>query len=785
MNTKPPGRVDLARRLFSLVLSLGAMARVAAAAPLNVTDSLATDGRLSAETTDWRLVFDRAYNGGPAAWYDLRADPGAADNLARSVYNYSQGVLFDYDVYLGTGGGNAIEHMTTMGSNADAGALQVDILEKSSTRLRLRQKGHPRLNNGGGPAGNPFPELMWIDAETVWTLYPTGKVAIDFRTNENPAGTLVDSGPGGGGKGVDAPGCCGFEMWVNAVGGADFRASGVWAGDTIESASGAWGPIRIAARFSPTQLILASPVPAGAALDYVVRRDHIYMETISIHADGDPSISQQCHDPATSNWQGGSTGDAIWDNPAGDGCGTFFRATGGVNPPLDGDVVLAHWARSRPAGSLLAFYEPWTGTHFGAFNDVGFTDISYTQLGKVGVRPYTAHHRHLLAQMGSTASLTTLPSIKSVAQAQPLADDYRHPFGEVLEGAFATDGEIGAFGYEPATAAYDLVASTGVACAAAAVGHSCSSATLRFDAVRPGGTTAAYVAPVVHLGNLFVEDGGVAVEVSTDAGATFSPLVASSFNLSSKADEAEVGAGQRVFQYLGSIPTTATGAARWAFRFRGPTRDSELIAGGGPKASDCLSEWDVAPTSARRGDGRRATRIDCHDGDPICDDGPAGDGQCLFRVGACFNVADPNLPQCTATTLATIEVVRPKVASLVGSVDAAARQSIEQTLFGADGQIHGACTAPAAVRGQSCDASSDCDNPVATGNGRCAGRYVFFNPPLTAPLCTARASVAVPLRASRGGYGPGGRVLRLKASTADPRVRHDSDLLRLRCLPAE
>ena len=137
--------------------------------------------------------------------------------------------------------------MTTVGTNFDPGALSFDILENTSARVRILQAGHPRLNNGLGPPGDPFPELELVATTTLWTLYPTGQIYIDFQAELNTPGAIVDSGPGGAGKGVDAPGCCGSENVLNASGGADFLAAVVWAGDTIESVSGGWGPIGVAA----------------------------------------------------------------------------------------------------------------------------------------------------------------------------------------------------------------------------------------------------------------------------------------------------------------------------------------------------------------------------------------------------------------------------------------------------------------------------------------------------------------------------------------------------------
>jgi hypothetical protein len=284
----------------------------------------------------------------------------------------------------------------------------------------------------------------------------------------------------------------------------------------------------------------------------------IVNETISIHADGDPTIVNQCADPAVSHWQGGSNGVLLWMTPDGSSCQGLLRSGG---PPIDSDFVLAHWTRTRGAGSLLAFFEPWTGLNFGVFNDLAFTDISYTQLGKAGYRPFEPHHRHFLAQLGTVGG-AVLPEIKSVADALPFADDYRTPFAE---GRIGTLGAaIAPYGFDPGSGTYEI--------------HAISNgAAIAFDGLGSGRTTStcgascphavAYRAPAVVLADLAVGHDNVAVELSTDNGTSFAPLAPSLYNLTSFADEASVGVHRRLFQYLHAIPDTATGGAAWVFRF--------------------------------------------------------------------------------------------------------------------------------------------------------------------------------------------------------------------------
>ncbi len=80
------------------------------ALPLAVDDRLDIDGTITVGTAEWKLVFNKAFNGAINRWIDKVNDPGETDNLATASGggNYSQGTVFDYDVYLGTNPFNPI-----------------------------------------------------------------------------------------------------------------------------------------------------------------------------------------------------------------------------------------------------------------------------------------------------------------------------------------------------------------------------------------------------------------------------------------------------------------------------------------------------------------------------------------------------------------------------------------------------------------------------------------------------------------------------------------------------
>src|SRR5262245_61106585 len=95
------------------------------------------------------------------------------------------------------------------------------------------------------------------------------------------------------------------------------------------------------------------------------------------------------------------------------------------------------------------------------------------------------------------------------------------------------------------------------------------------------------------------------------------------------------------------------------------------IPGGGARRTDCLVEFDGVDPVRPRG-----ATVRCTDGDPFCDTDGVVNGSCRFRLTACLNNADAQLPKCRADTIASFTVRRggktPAVlATALGSLEAA------------------------------------------------------------------------------------------------------------------
>lgn len=520
-----------------------------ASARLVVTDRLAAEAKeLIVETDEWKVIFSLFYNGGIYRLFDKVHDPNQQDNLVTGPV-YCQGGLFDYDVYLE----GDQEFSTSIGKNADPGHASLEVVEHTPVRVRILQKCRPRLNNGDGPPGDPFVELDMVETTTEWTFYPTGRCNLRFdAVMAQDWDGICSHGPGGQGKGIISDG-----NTITASHGTDFLIPWVTQGDTIESTSGGWGPVRITGRPDRNTLRLASPVPSGSNLDFTIRRPTILDETFSIHADGDPGSA-----PRTSHWQGGSDGDPLYDNVVADTPGVYngdrFRNR---TPPVEDDTVFVLWTRApRGFGSLLAFGQTFRGATYAVFNDLSWTDISYTQVARRGRRPFEEHHRFFLVQMG-TENARVLPRIKGVPDALSYAEDYRHPYAMARVGTLRTGEGVSAQGYHTATGAYCI----------AADGN--NTAAIAFDATRGGPRAIPYWQPAILVSRLDVADDRLRVEVSQDNGLTFEDLPRSWYNVTTRKESVELGAAdRRLLQLLCPIPAVATGARTWVLRIREGSR---------------------------------------------------------------------------------------------------------------------------------------------------------------------------------------------------------------------
>ena len=140
-----------------------------------------------------------------------------------------------------------------------------------------------------------------------------------------------------------------------------------------------------------------------------------------------------------------------------------------------------------------------------------------------------------------------------MSDALPYALDYRSPYAEALVGVLLS-GPLLVNGFNLETGSYEILAAA-------------NQAVIRFDASGGGRAALAYKSPVVVVGGLSGAPENLLVEISTNAGHDFTPLGSEFSNLTSPADEASLGVGRRLFQYLGDIPGTATGSSAVAFRF--------------------------------------------------------------------------------------------------------------------------------------------------------------------------------------------------------------------------
>jgi hypothetical protein len=146
-----------------------------------------------------------------------------------------------------------------------------------------------------------------------------------------------------------------------------------------------------------------------------------------------------------------------------------------------------------------------------------------------------------------------------------------------------------------------------------------------------------------------------------------------------------------------------------------------LVAGGTSPKTDCLQEFYGLPVG---GSGTV-----CTDGDPCDADGKKNDS-CLFPVGFCFNVSDPNLSECTSGNITAVSITaKPASAAIAHTASA----------------IAGAL-------------------------------------PIAASTCSFSDGVTVPVQIAASGKKAGNAKLKVQTTTDDG--RKDTDVVKLVCQPA-
>jgi hypothetical protein len=180
----------------------------------------------------------------------------------------------------------------------------------------------------------------------------------------------------------------------------------------------------------------------------------------------------------------------------------------------------------------------------------------------------------------------------------------------------------------------------------------------------------------VTAGGLVLVTGGSTI-VSVDDSAVVTPLVTG----------LDGGTGFPAFGGSVSVHETSGRIDFLASSFSGADDDKSihrlvpiegLVTRGGSQATDCAMQlYGVELVPAKEGQPARSAI--CVDG-AACDADGVVDGGCTYPLGLCFNVADPAMPDCTPTGIASVSLVREKpegagAASLVS--DAAAAVPIE------------------------------------------------------------------------------------------------------------
>jgi len=180
-----------------------------------------------------------------------------------------------------------------------------------------------------------------------------------------------------------------------------------------------------------------------------------------------------------------------------------------------------------------------------------------------------------------------------------------------------------------------------------------------------------------------------------------------------------------------AFPSTDENRTLFRFTPRGP-----LVAGKGGAKGECVVEISGVQLVAKKA-GKKARDARCHDGDPSCDGDAAVNGSCLFRLGLCMNVADPDFPGCRPSRVDGLDVsVRPKKLAVPPS--------------------------------------------LAQWNADLAAAL-----PVIKERCSESDGVPVPLQYNKKGEAKPGKLrIKISARRDDAKPKKDNDKIKLVCLPA-
>jgi hypothetical protein len=180
-----------------------------------------------------------------------------------------------------------------------------------------------------------------------------------------------------------------------------------------------------------------------------------------------------------------------------------------------------------------------------------------------------------------------------------------------------------------------------------------------------------------------------------------------------------------------------------------PAPGNACIPGGvASSRTDCIVEWRITPTPPLGPGGIPSRTVLCRDGDVACDRDGVVDGACTLDLALCVNAADPRLPRCTPTDVASLSITAPRKTS---------RKQLER-------DVHAQLAAAFGPAGE-----------LGVGSTRLRANA-------TPDYCTSGVPVRIPLATSgSGALRP--VKLRVGVKAQSSRAGGDSDVLSLQCLP--